>query len=90
MNPIGKTDCFLAHNLGLDDAWPRGSSDPEGFTWGYQSLDEEKKYPPARLDKILYVPKRRYNVDEPQRIGVGLMAVVPEKENHWVSGHYGL
>lgn len=90
MNPIGKTDCFLAHNLGLDDAWRRGSSDPEGFTWGYQSLDEEKKYPPARLDKILYVPKRRYNVDEPQRIGVGLMAVVPEKENHWVSGHYGL
>jgi len=90
MNPVGKMDCVLACNLGLDDAWQRGDSDPEGFTWGYQSSDEDKKYPPARLDKILYVPKRRYRVDEPQRIGMGLKVVVTEQEQYWVSGHYGL
>jgi len=90
MNPVGKMDCFLACNLGLDDAWQRGDSDPEGFTWGYQSSDEDKKYPPARLDKILYVPKRRYSVDEPQRIGVGLKVAAAEQEQYWVSGHYGL
>lgn len=90
MNPVGKMDCVLACNLGLDDAWQRGDFDPEGFTWGYQSSDEDKKYPPARLDKILYVPKRRYSVDEPQRIGVGLKVVVTEQEQYWVSGHYGL
>jgi len=89
MNPVGKMDCLLPCNLGLDDAWQRGDSDPEGFTWGYQSSGEDKKYPPARLDKILYVPKRRYSVDEPQRIGVGLKVAVTE-EKYWVSGHYGL
>lgn len=90
MNSISKADRSLARKLGLKDAWRQGDSDPEGFTWGYQSLEEDKKYPPARLDKILYVPKRRYKVDEPQRIGVGLKVHVQEGEEHWVSDHYGL
>ncbi|KXN89089.1 hypothetical protein AN958_06290 [Leucoagaricus sp. SymC.cos] len=90
MNSIAKADRPLVRRFGLKDAWRRGDSDPEGFTWGYQSLEEDQKYPAARLDKILYLPKRRYKVDEPQRIGVGLKVHVQEGEDHWVSDHYGL
>jgi tyrosyl-DNA phosphodiesterase 2 len=90
MNAIAKGDRSLARKFGLKDAWRRGDSDPEGFTWGYQSLEEDQIYPKARLDKILYTPKRRYKVDEPQRIGVGLKVFVKENEEHWVSDHYGL
>lgn len=90
MNSIGRSDRQLARKLGLKDAWRRGESDPEGFTWGHQSLKEERMWPPARLDKILYLPRRRYTVDEPLRIGVGLEVQTREGEKYWVSDHYGL
>lgn len=90
MNAIAKSDRTLPRKLGLKDAWRQGDSDPKGFTWGHQSPKEDRKYPPARLDKILYLPHRKYKVDEPQRIGVGLTVRTREGEDHWVSDHYGL
>lgn len=90
MNSISKSDRVVARKQGLKDAWRRGDTEAEGFTWGYQSLEEERKFPAARLDKVLYLPRRKYKVDEPERIGVGLSVETREGERHWVSDHYGL
>lgn len=90
MNSIARSDRLLPRRLGLKDAWRRKDSDPEGFTWGYQSLEEDQKYPPGRLDKILYLPNRKYTVEEPQRVGVGLKVRTREGEEYWASDHYGL
>ncbi|KAF7374884.1 hypothetical protein MSAN_00374500 [Mycena sanguinolenta] len=88
MNPIGPEDAALPGALGLRDAWTRGDSDERGFTWGEQPPNQ---YPAARFDKILYLPRRGYRVDEPQRIGVGLKTFIDRVPGGlWTSDHYGL
>ena len=62
-----------------------GDMDENGFTWGYQERDPGR-FPPGRLDKILYLPRRGYKMDPPERIGVGLKT----GGGAWVSDHYGL
>lgn len=71
MNAICPSDASIAEDVGLRDAWKKGDSDESGFTWGYQGGGE---FPAARLDKVLYLPRRGYRVDEPSRIGIGLRA----------------
>lgn len=75
--------------LGLRDAWRKGDQDERGFTWGEQP---ECDYPAARFDKILYLPRRGYRVDEPQRIGVGLKINSDRLPGGslWCSDHAGL
>ncbi|KAF8233196.1 hypothetical protein L208DRAFT_1422960 [Tricholoma matsutake] len=88
MNAICPSDASIAEDVGLRDAWKKGDSDESGFTWGYQGGGE---FPAARLDKVLYLPRRGYRVDEPSRIGIGLRAEYIEGgEDIWVSDHYGL
>ncbi|KAF9003950.1 Endonuclease/exonuclease/phosphatase [Cyathus striatus] len=85
-NAIGVSDVHLARSNNLKDAWRRGDNDESGHTWGYQGPDIDK-YPSSRLDKILYVPKKGYEVDEPRRIGIGKKEV---EGREWVSDHFGL
>lgn len=89
MNAIGPTDATIVHDAGLRDAWRRGDADEQGFTWGYQGGGD---FPPARLDKVLYLPRRGLKVEEPQRIGVGVKAGHEEHQADavWTSDHYGL
>ncbi|KAF8656269.1 hypothetical protein AX16_002705 [Volvariella volvacea WC 439] len=91
MNAIEPFDRGLPTQVGLRDAWRRGDDDESGFTWGKQGQNPGGKYPAARLDKILYLQRTGFRVDEPQRIGVGLKTVVgADGEEDWVSDHYGL
>ncbi|KAJ7756450.1 hypothetical protein DFH07DRAFT_959095 [Mycena maculata] len=69
MNPIGPMDASIPTVLGLRDAWRKGDKDERGFTWGQQP---PREFPAARFDKVLYLPRKGFRVDEPQRIGVGL------------------
>lgn len=92
MNAIEVSDERLALDVGLKDAWRKPNQDPAGFTWGHQSPSE--KFPPGRLDKVLYVERRKlYTVDEPRRIGIKLAPIdeygVPIPEEY-ASDHYGL
>ncbi|TFK40372.1 Endonuclease/exonuclease/phosphatase [Crucibulum laeve] len=86
MNAIGVSDATIAANCDLRDAWKKGDGDQTGFTWGYQGPDVGK-FPPGRLDKVLYLPRKGYKVEEPRRIGLG---VKDASETQWVSDHYGL
>ncbi|KAJ7650245.1 hypothetical protein FB45DRAFT_887415 [Roridomyces roridus] len=86
MNPIGAQDAGAPAALGLRDAWRKGDNDKSGFTWGEQP---ECEYPAARFDKILYLPRRGYRVDEPRRIGFGLK-MSNERGSLWCSDHAGL
>ena len=89
MNTIMPEDEGIEKEVGLRDAWRRGSAE-NGKTWGYQGQNEEK-FPCGRLDKILYLPWRGYKVDEPRRIGVGVKIKGPSSgETLWASDHYGL
>lgn len=89
MNTIMPEDEGIEKEVGLRDAWRKGSAE-NGKTWGYQGQNEEN-FPCGRLDKILYLPGRGYKVDEPRRIGVGLKIKVPSSsEMLWASDHYGL
>jgi len=83
MNAIGPSDWALAEKVGLVDAWKGDDDDEEGFTWGYQPTSE---HPPGRLDKILFVPGKMYEVDEPKVVGVGLKTT----QGLWASDHFGL
>ncbi|KAJ8454912.1 hypothetical protein ONZ45_g19120 [Pleurotus djamor] len=85
MNAIGPEDKKLPQQNGLRDAWRKGDEDESGFTWGYQGRDVGK-FPPARLDKVLFVPRRGLKVDQPERIGQG----VQMPDGKFVSDHYGL
>ncbi|EAU85392.2 hypothetical protein CC1G_07086 [Coprinopsis cinerea okayama7 len=85
MNAISPEDHTLHMGAGLKDAWRKGNEDEGGFTWGYQEHNPTQ-YPPGRLDKILYLPRRGYKMDPPERVGVG----VKTEEGTWVSDHYGL
>jgi tyrosyl-DNA phosphodiesterase 2 len=89
MNTILPEDEGIEKEVGLRDAWRKGSAD-SGKTWGYQGQNEEK-FPCGRLDKILYLPWRGYKVDEPRRIGVGVkIKGTSSSETLWASDHYGL
>ncbi|KAJ7035071.1 Endonuclease/exonuclease/phosphatase [Mycena alexandri] len=89
MNPVGPKDAAAPGLLGLQDAWKKGDTDERGFTWGKQPPHE--RFPAARFDKILYLPKKGYRVDEPRRIGVGLKVVGDRLPGGlWTSDHYGL
>nr|GAT60739.1 predicted protein [Mycena chlorophos] len=88
MNPIGPLDAGLPASLGLKDAWRKGDKDPSGFTWGEQPKTE---YPAGRFDKILYLPRKGYRVDPPERIGIGLKLHNERLQSAiWTSDHYGL
>ena len=84
MNAIAPSDATLPEQNGLSDAWEhRRDEEEEGTTWGYQPVN---RFPPGRLDKILYTENGAFEVRDVRRIGVGLK--MPGGE--WVSDHYGL
>jgi tyrosyl-DNA phosphodiesterase 2 len=96
MNAIMPSDATLAAQNGLLDAWEEqrwdrgrreGSEEEEegdgGMTWGYQP---PCKFPPGRLDKILYTESDAFEVKGIRRLGVGLTTPY----GGWVSDHYGL
>jgi tyrosyl-DNA phosphodiesterase 2 len=80
------TDAYLA--LGGQE-----ESD-EGYTWGYQSSEDEmKKYGPSRMDKVMFCGWVR--VEGLERVGVGVKveerkAAEMKGELRWVTDHYGL
>ncbi|KAL0948946.1 hypothetical protein HGRIS_009051 [Hohenbuehelia grisea] len=86
MNAICTEDRFLNREVGLRDAWRKGDEEEKGFTWGYQGRDVGR-FPRARLDKVLFTPRRGLKVDEPIRIGVGVKT--PDGKL-FVSDHFGL
>jgi tyrosyl-DNA phosphodiesterase 2 len=85
MNAIAPSDATLPEQNGLSDAWEenRREEEEEGTTWGYQPVT---RFPPGRLDKILYTESDAFDVKEVRRIAVGLKMPAGE----WVSDHYGL
>ncbi|KAF6754454.1 Endonuclease/exonuclease/phosphatase [Ephemerocybe angulata] len=93
MNALGPGDSNLPMDCGLRDVWREGSDkDKKGHTWGYQGQNKGPngiKYPAARLDKILYLPRRAYRMDPLERVGVDVKVKGVEGEP-WVSDHYGL
>ncbi|KAI0784261.1 Endonuclease/exonuclease/phosphatase [Abortiporus biennis] len=82
MNTILPDDEDIHARAALADAW-YGSSEEEGYTWGYQPACQ---FPPGRLDRVFYTHNRRCMVRSPKRIGMGLRTA----RGHWVSDHYGL
>lgn len=88
MNAIGPSDNDIAAAAGLKDSWRMPNRDQSGFTWGYQGGGD---FPPARLDKVLFLQRKAYSVDQPRRIGIGLKASDEEgRPIAWASDHYGL
>ncbi|KAG6897044.1 hypothetical protein C0992_004453 [Termitomyces sp. T32_za158] len=89
MNAVSPEDSNLATSHHLNDAWTFPSKNPSGITWGLQDSGD---LPPARLDKVLYVERRKaYTIDSPKRIGMGLRAFNENGKNvGWVSDHFGL
>ncbi|KAK2460345.1 hypothetical protein APHAL10511_007734 [Amanita phalloides] len=90
MNAIGPNEHEFPSELGLRDAWNKGEGTKEGHTWGYQGPSQ---YPAGRLDKVLYLPLDEYEVDTPQRVGMGVIVKDLESGNdmpQYVSDHYGL
>jgi tyrosyl-DNA phosphodiesterase 2 len=85
MNAIAPSDATLAKQNGLSDAWElrRDGEDEEGTTWGYQP---RTRYPPGRLDKILYTESDAFGIKDVRRVAVGLTL----NDGDWVSDHYGL
>jgi tyrosyl-DNA phosphodiesterase 2 len=98
MNAIAPSDEALAEENGLADAWERtrrergrgkgrgrgrGGEEEDGTTWGYQP---RSRFPPGRLDKILYTERDGLEVRDVRRLGVGLRM----PGGAWVSDHYGL
>jgi tyrosyl-DNA phosphodiesterase 2 len=62
----------------------KAAGEDSGFTWGFQPPSED--HPPGRLDKILFVPKAGYVVEEPQVVGQGEKTAGGD----WLSDHFGL
>lgn len=95
MNAIQESDRNTPAEVGLLDAF-QGVEDPASYTWGYQP---RHRFPPKRLDKILYTPTvdvspACFGVDAPALVGVGLRASIPrvsgDSRSVWASDHYGL
>ncbi|KAG6873926.1 hypothetical protein C0995_008965 [Termitomyces sp. Mi166 len=89
MNAVSPEDTELPGDHHLMDAWTFPNRNPSGFTWGSQDSGD---LPPARLDKVLYVERRKaYTIDSPKRIGIGLRAFNDDgRDVGWVSDHFGL
>lgn len=89
MNAVSPEDSSLPASHRLTDAWTFPNKTPSGFTWGLQDSGD---LPAARLDKVLYVVRRKaYDIESPKRIGMGLRAFNAKGMNvGWVSDHYGL
>lgn len=86
MNAIAPSDETLAEDNGLSDAWEhRRDGAEDGATWGYQPTD---RFPPGRLDKILYTRNDDLEIRDVRRIAIGL--TMPLAGGAWVSDHYGL
>jgi len=86
MNAIRPSDETLAEQNGLTDAWKHGRRDGEdedGVTWGYQPTS---RFPPGRLDRILYTKNDAFDVKDVRRVAV--MLRMPD--GNWVSDHTGL
>jgi tyrosyl-DNA phosphodiesterase 2 len=85
MNAIAPSDATLPEQNGLSDAWElrRDDEDEEGTTWGYQP---RTRFPPGRLDKILYTEGDGFSIKDVRRVAVGLKM----PGGGWVSDHYGL
>ncbi|KAL1740222.1 hypothetical protein HDZ31DRAFT_47921, partial [Schizophyllum fasciatum] len=81
--PVSRSDRQQPEKLGLKDAWKRGDDDEEGFTCFDKS--DHPRIPPARFDKLLFLPRRGLKVDEPTRIGMDLTC-----DGAAVSEHCGL
>ncbi|KAG6842310.1 hypothetical protein C0991_010598 [Blastosporella zonata] len=90
MNAITPDDEKFSLDHRLKDAWRLPTNNEEGLTWGYQS--STPGLPAARLDRILYVERRKsYTIDSPRRIGMGLRASDDNKiDVGWASDHYGI
>ncbi|KAH7884732.1 Endonuclease/exonuclease/phosphatase [Phlebopus sp. FC_14] len=84
MNAIGPSDLTIAEDVGLSDAWQGDDDEEEGYTWGYQPRCE---FPPGRLDKILFTSRGGFEVDEPERVGIGAKVA---GQRDWISDHFGL
>lgn len=101
-NPVDKYDEHLPSVNRLEDAYlwldkddgGGYDSDDEGHTWGHQPLNPKaRRYPPKRMDKVLYcgaIRPTRF-----QRVGVG--ARVEDEHGKattgmydWITDHYGL
>lgn len=89
MNATDESDKVLGRKLGLKDAYKGKDSDPKGFTCGHYRL-QKNDIPPGRLDRVYYLPKRKYKVEEPAVFGKGLTVMTPEEEEHSLSDHAGL
>jgi len=85
MNAIAPSDATLPGQNGLSDAWEhrRDGEEEEGTTWGYQP---RSRFPPGRLDKILYTESDAFSIKDVRRVAVGLKM----PGGGWVSDHYGL
>ncbi|GJE88659.1 endonuclease/exonuclease/phosphatase family protein [Phanerochaete sordida] len=83
MNAVTVQDAALPAWTGLVDAW-KGAEDGGENTWGYQPPSRE--FLPGRLDKVLYLPNGEFEVDVPERVGVG----VKTSGGQWASDHFGL
>lgn len=94
-NAIQPFDRFLHSENKLKDVYLElgGEEDSdEGFTWGYQSPAESRKFGYCRMDKVLYCGAvRPIGLD---RLGVGVRAPpdpnYPDERGQYVTDHYGL
>jgi len=88
MNAIAPSDETLAEDNGLSDAWEqRRDRAEDGATWGYQPVE---RFPPGRLDKILYTKNEELEIKDVRRIAIGLKMPLAGGAWVWVSDHYGL
>ncbi|KAF5354688.1 hypothetical protein D9756_005493 [Leucocoprinus leucothites] len=88
MNAIAPTDDPAPSALGFADAWEvvHPQAFPvDGHTWGYQP--PSRRYPPRRLDKVLFLGN--LTPVSIERLGVG-RRVEAEGSSAWLSDHYGL
>ncbi|KAG6827454.1 hypothetical protein H0H92_011722 [Tricholoma furcatifolium] len=91
MNAILPEDSDIPKDLSLEDAWQRPDKHAAGITWGYQTDDlNTKDFPPARLDRVLYLPRRKsYALEHQGRVGMGLLATNERRETvGWWIGEY--
>jgi len=84
MNAITPSDKTFVKENGLEDAWHELISTAPGYTWGFQP--PSLYLPPGRLDKILFVRRRGYEVGTPWQLG----SQVRLADGAYLSDHCGL